>query len=82
MSESRSPSRFGVGGVPEVHLHARTAAVGRRREVGVVRAAAILRFGVDGIVADAAVAEVVRLEVACGFVEAVAVELVVKTLFR
>jgi hypothetical protein len=49
----------------------------RRREVRVVEAAAVLRLGIDGVVAGATEPEVVRLEVAGGLVEAVPVQHVV-----
>ena len=54
----------GVGLVPDEHLHARALAVGRGEEVGVVDAAAVLRLGPHVVVAQAAAAVVVDLEVA------------------
>ena len=58
-----------------VHLHPRRGAVGRRGEVGVVGASAgaVLGVGLDGVVAQAAAAVVVGLEVARGRREAVLV---------
>ena len=58
---------------PDEHLHARPLAVGRRAEVRVVGAGAVLCLGAHGVVADAAAPVVVDLEVAAGFVEAVLV---------
>ena len=52
-------------------------AIGGRREVGVVGAAAVLRFGQHRVRARATLAEVVDLEVARGFVETVRVQDVV-----
>ena len=73
MPVSRSPSRSGFGRGPDEHLHARALAVGRRAEVRVVGAAAVLRLGAHGVVAGAAAAVVVDLEVAARLVEAVLV---------
>jgi hypothetical protein len=63
MLASRSPSLSGVGRRPDEHLHARALAVGRRPEVRVVGAAAVLRLGAHAVVARAALAVVVDLEV-------------------
>ena len=63
---------------PEVHLHPRAAAVrGGGGEVGVVRAASVLRLRLDVVAADAAAAVVVHLEVPRRLVEPVAVQDVV-----
>ena len=48
-------------------LHARALTIGRRREVCVVGAGAVLRFSSDRVVAGAAAAEVIRLEVSRRF---------------
>src|SRR5688572_923449 len=40
--------------VSQVHLHPWRATIGRGREVGVREAAAVLRLGIDGVVAAAA----------------------------
>jgi hypothetical protein len=50
---------IGRGAIPVVHLHAARRSIWRRGEVGVVRAGAILRFGVDEVVAFTALAAVV-----------------------
>ena len=64
MSESRSAVAIRRGGVPEIHLHPRPFAVGRRREIRVVDRAAVLCLRIERVAANAAVAEVVGLEVA------------------
>ena len=63
--------------VPEVHPHPGALTVGRGGEVGVVVAGAVLGVGLDGVVAETAVAEVVLLEVAGDLVKTVLVEDVV-----
>src|SRR5690606_2948564 len=62
---------------PQVHLHARALAVDGRDEVGVVDTTAVLGLGADVVVAEAAVAVVVDLEVPRRLVPAVAPEDVV-----
>ena len=54
----------GVGRGEKILLHARALAIGRRGEVRIVRAGAILRFGPHGVVACAAASVVIGLEVA------------------
>lgn len=63
--------------VPDVHAHASRGAVGPGREVCVVEARAVLCVEPDEVVAHAALAVVVGLEVACGRGEAELVEEVV-----
>ena len=77
ISASKSPSRSGFGSGENEHLNAARRAVRGRREVGVVDAGAILGIGLHGIVAQAAAAEVVLLEIARGLGETQIVELVV-----
>ena len=61
----------------EVQLHARQRAVRSHGEVRVVRPGEVLRFGADGVVSDAAAAEVVRLEIARRFSESELVQQIV-----
>ena len=68
---------LGARGVPEVHLDAGDAAVGRAEVAGVVDVAAVLPFGAEGVAPLAAVAEVVLLEVAADLIEPVLIEDVV-----
>jgi hypothetical protein len=64
----------GHGPVPEVHPHARALPVGRRGKVGVVVSGAILGVGLHSIVALAALAKVVLLEITGRLSEPVLVE--------
>ena len=59
-----------VAACEQVHLHARRVAVGRRREVGVVEALAVVDLGADVVVAEPGAARVDALEVARRLVEA------------
>ena len=56
------PSRRHLG--EDVHLHAWRRAIGRGGHVGVVRAAAIQRIRLHGVIAEAAATEIVHLEIA------------------
>lgn len=67
--------RFGE--VPQIHPHRTTLAVGWSVEIGIVGARAILDEDSDAVVADAALAEVVVLEVEGGLGETVLVRDVV-----
>ena len=60
--------------IPQEHLHAGIAAIGRRGEIGVVHTAAVLRLGIDRITAHTITAKIVLLEIPGELVEAVRVE--------
>ena len=61
---------IGSGIDKDVHLHSPRLAVRRRGKVGVVKPAAVLGVGLDGVIAETAATKVVILEIAGGFREA------------
>ena len=65
---------------PQIHLRAPRAAIGRSREVGVVRPAAVLHIARDGIAFQPAAIEIAHLKVARRFSEAEGIENVVITI--
>ncbi len=60
----------GLRRAERVHLHDRRRTVRRRLHIGIVRAAVVLRFGMDRIIADAAATVVVHLRIAGRFIKA------------
>lgn len=65
---------IGDGIVPIEYIHSRQKAIGGGSQIGIVDACTIMSFGLHRVVAKSATAVVVHLEVAAGFINAVAVE--------
>lgn len=63
-----------IRGIPEIHPATTILTVGRRHKVGIVIATAILGVGDDSVVLRASAPEVVLLEVAGNFVEAISMK--------
>ncbi len=61
---------------PDIHLHARVAAITRGSEIGIIGAAAILGFSIHRVAASAAIAKVVFLEIQRAFYKAVAIKVI------